>query len=44
MLGVGVTEIVQVACVIDLECKSVLHVLNVRYMLEIKMLQVVLMY
>ena len=42
MLGVGVTEIVQVVCAIVLECKSVLHVLHVRYVLAIKMLQVVL--
>ena len=33
MLGVGVTEIVQVVFVIVLECKSVLHVLHVRYVL-----------
>ena len=43
MLGVGVTEIVQVVCVILLERKSVLHVLHVRYVLVIKMLQVVSM-
>ena len=41
MLGVGVAKIVQVVCVIGLECKSGLHVLHVRYMLVIKMLQVV---
>ena len=41
MVGVGVTEIVQVVCVIVLECKSVLHVLHVRYVLVSKMLQVV---
>ena len=41
MFGVGVAEIVQVLCVIVLECKSVLHVLHVRYVLVIKMLQVV---
>ena len=41
MLGVGVAEILQVVCVIVLECKSVLHVLNVRYELAIEMLQVV---
>ena len=42
MLGVGVPEIVQVVYVIVLECKSILHVLHVRYMLLSKMLQVVL--
>ena len=42
MLGVGVTEIVQVVCVILLERKSVLHVLHVRYVLVIKTLKVVL--
>ena len=42
MLGVGVTEIVQVVCVIVLECKSVMHVLHVRYVLVIKTLKVVL--
>ena len=42
MLGVGVTDIVQVVCVIVLECKSVFHVLHVRYVLVSKMLQVVL--
>ena len=41
MFGVGVAEIVQVVCVIGLECKYVLHVLHVRYVLVIKMLQVV---
>ena len=41
MLGVGVTEIAQVVCVIVLECKSILHVLHVRYVLVSKMLQVV---
>ena len=41
MLGVGVPEIVQVVCIIVLGCKYVLHVLHVRYMLVIKMLQVV---
>ena len=41
MLGVGVAEIMQVVCVIVLECKSVLHVLHVRYMLVSKTLQVV---
>ena len=40
MLGVGVADIVQVVCVILLECKSVLHVLHVRYVLVIEMLQV----
>ena len=42
MLGVGVAEIVTVFCVILLECKYVLHVLHVRYVLVIKMMQVVL--
>ena len=41
MLGVGVAEIVQVVCAIVLDCKPVLHVLHVRYVLVIKMLQVV---
>ena len=41
MLGVGVPEILQVVCVILLECKSILHVLHVRYVLVSKMLQVV---
>ena len=41
MFGVGVTEIVNSVCVIVLECKSVLHVFNVRYVLVSKMLQVV---
>ena len=41
MLGVGVVEIVQVVCVIVLEPKSFLHVLNVRYVLLIKILHVV---
>ena len=41
MLGVGVAEIVQVVCVIALECKYVLHVLHVRCVLVSKMLQVV---
>ena len=43
MLGVDVAEIVQVVCAIFLECKSVLHVLHVRYMFVIKMLLVVSM-
>ena len=43
MLGVGVAEIVQVLCVIGLECKSVLNILHVSYVLVIKMFQVVLM-
>ena len=34
-------EIVQVICVIVLSFKSAYHVLHVRYVLEIKMLQVV---
>ena len=33
MFGVGVAEIAQVVCVIVLECKSVLNVLHVRYVL-----------
>ena len=41
MLGVGVTEIVQVVCGIVLDYKPVLRVLNLRYMLEIKILEVV---
>ena len=41
MLGVGVAEIVQVVCVIVLECKSILHVLHVRYVFLSKMLHVV---
>ena len=41
MLGFGVAEIVQVVYVIVLECKFILHVLHVRYVLAIKMLQVV---
>ena len=41
MLGVGVTEIVQVLCVIVLECKSIFHVLHVRYVLVSKLSQVV---
>ena len=41
MLGVGVAYIVQVVCVIVLDHKYVLHVLHVRYVLVIKMLQVV---
>ena len=35
MLGVGVTEIVQVICVIVLERESILHVLYVRYVLAL---------
>ena len=41
MLGVGVAEIFLMACVIMLVFKSVLHVLNVGYVLVSKMLQVV---
>ena len=41
MLGVGVADIVQVVCVILLECKSVFHVLHVRYVLVSKLSQVV---
>ena len=44
MLGVGVTEIIQLVCVIRSECKYVLYVLHVRYVLIIKMLQVVLIF
>ena len=43
MLGVGTADILQVVCVILLEYKSVVHVLHVRYVLVIKILQVVLM-
>ena len=43
MVGVGVADIVQVVCVIELECKSVLHVLHVKYVLVIKILQLVYM-
>ena len=42
VLGVGVSEIVQVVCVIVLECKPFFRVLHVMYVLVIKMLQVVL--
>ena len=41
MLCVGVTEILKVVRIIVLECKSVFHVLHVRYVLVSKMLQVV---
>ena len=41
MLGVGVADIVQVVCVIVLECKSVFRMLHFRYVFVIKMLQVV---
>ena len=41
MLGIDVAEIVQVVCVIVLECKSIFHLLHVRYVLVIKMLQVI---
>ena len=41
MFGVGVAEIVQVVCVVMLECKSDFHVLHVLYVLIIQMLQVV---
>ena len=44
MLGVGATEIMQVVCIIVLECKSVLHMLHGRYVLVSKMLQVVPIY
>ena len=43
VLGVGITEILQVVCVIVLDCKYVFHVLHVRYVLVIEMLQVVSM-
>ena len=43
MLGVGVEDIVSVVCVIMLEWKSVLNVLHVRYVLSIKVLQLVSM-
>ena len=35
MLGVVVSEIAQVVCAILLKCKSVLHMLHVRYVLVI---------
>ena len=41
MLGFGVAEILQVVYVIVLECKFIMHVLHVRYVLVIKILQVV---
>ena len=41
MLCVGVTEIMQVVCIIVLECKSVLNVLPVSYALENKIMQAV---
>ena len=40
MLCFGVADIVQVVFVLVLECKSVLHALNVRCVLVLKMLQV----
>ena len=43
MLIVGVSEIVKVVCVIGLECKSILNLLHFRYVLTIKMLQLVSM-
>ena len=42
MLGAGVVEIVQMIRVIVLECKPVLHVLHVSYVLVSKLLQVIL--
>ena len=44
MLCVGVTEILKVVRIIVLECKSVFHVLYGRYVLIIKMLQVILIW
>ena len=41
MLCVSVTDIVQVVWAIGFECKSVLYVLRVSYVLVIKILQVV---
>ena len=41
MFGVSVAEILQVVCVIVLECKYVSHVLHVWYVFVSKMLQVV---
>ena len=41
LLGVVVAEIVKVVCVIWLEVNSSLYVLHVRYVLVIKLLQVV---
>ena len=41
VLCVGIAEILQVVCVIGLECKSVLYVLHIIYVLVIKMSQVV---
>ena len=43
MLDVGITEIVRGVCVIGLYCKSGFHVLHVRYVLVVKLLQVVFM-
>ena len=37
MLGVDVAEILQLVCVIVLECKSFFYVLHVRYVLVSKM-------
>ena len=41
MLDVGVADKVQVVHVIVLNCRSVFHVLHVRYVLVSRMLQVV---
>ena len=41
MVGVGAAEIVQVVSVIVLDCKSVLHVLNISYVLVSKILRLV---
>ena len=41
MLGVGIADIVQVVCVIVLECKYVFHALHVRYVLVIQILHMV---
>ena len=41
MLGVGVAYKVHLICVIVLDCKYIFHVLHVRYVLVITMLQVV---
>ena len=43
MVGAGVAEMFQVVFVIWLECKSGLHVLHVKYVFVLKLLQVVLM-
>ena len=43
VLGVGVAEIVQVVCVIVLECESVFHLLHVSYISVIKLSRVGMM-